>query len=254
MDASSHAHIDPPTHVRGWLSRTVSAHPVRSLLATAVLSVTAAAILTAAVDSGTGAQVLRPSGSRSLAAGASASWAPIVQRLGRADLGKIWGVAFRGQASSYEPLSRAETEADATPAGASVDRRSNTIRFTTGSPLISLVANPPNRRDMAFRSAGLENPTIEVPRGAVVTVRFVNADSDSAHGWLLLDPIVQLGRSVHGPRAFPGAYARILGDPTSQGQPLETIRFHATAAGTYRYECPLPGHASMGMQGSLIVA
>jgi plastocyanin len=106
---------------------------------------------------------------------------------------------------------------------------------------------------MAFRSAGLENPTIEVPQGALVTIRFINGDSDSAHGWLLLDPIVQVGRSFHGPRAFPNAYAPILGDPTSQGEPEETIRFHATMSGTYRYQCPIPGHAAMGMQGSFIV-
>jgi plastocyanin len=102
---------------------------------------------------------------------------------------------------------------------------------------------------MAFRSAGLENPTIDVSRGAAVTVHFINGDSDLAHGWLLLDPIVQVGRSFHGPRAFPDAYAPILGDPTSEGHPEETIRFRATTPGTYRYECPVPGHAGMGMQG-----
>lgn len=46
----------------------------------------------------------------------------------------------------------------------------------------------------------------------------------------------------------------MLGDPTSQGQPVETIRFRASTSGTYRYECPVPGHASMGIQGNFIVA
>jgi uncharacterized cupredoxin-like copper-binding protein len=135
----------------------------------------------------------------------------------------------------------------------SVDRSTNTIRFAGASVAITVVANSPNGRDMAFRAAGLDNPTIEVRQGATVAVRFVNGDSDSAHGWLLLDPVVQVGRTVHGPRAFPGANAPILGDPNASGQPMETIHFRASAQGTFRYECPVPGHASMGMQGSFVV-
>jgi plastocyanin len=109
---------------------------------------------------------------------------------------------------------------------------------------------------MRFRAAGLENPTIEVARGALVKVEFVkvefvNGDNDSAHGWLLLDPIVRIGSTVHGPRAFAGAFA-LLGDPTSAGQPVATITFRATRSGTYRYECPVPGHAAMGMQGTFV--
>lgn len=56
-----------------------------------------------------------------------------------------------------------------------------------------IVSNPPKGRDMAFRIAGLENPTLEVSNGARVMVRCVNGDSDSAHGWMLLDPVVQAG-------------------------------------------------------------
>jgi plastocyanin len=119
---------------------------------------------------------------------------------------------------------------------------------------ITIVADPPNGRDMAFRAAGLENPTIEVARNAGVTVRFVNGDADSAHGWLLLDPVVRIGDIVHGPRAFPGAFAQILGDPTGAGQPVETIAFRAAEPGAYRYECPVPGHAAMGMQGNFVVS
>jgi plastocyanin len=66
--------------------------------------------------------------------------------------------------------------------------------------------------------------------------------------------VVQIGKIVHGPRAFPGAFAPILSDPTSAGQPVETVVFRATAPGTYRYECPVPGHAAMGMQGTFVVS
>ena len=147
----------------------------------------------------------------------------------------------------------AEDQADAIPTGATVDRRTNTVRFTGLTAAFTIVASPPNGRDMAFRLAGLEDPRIEVRRAARVTVRFVNGDSDSAHGWLVLNPLVRVAGSVHGPRAFAGAYAPILGDPANQRQPDETIHFTASASGIYRYECPVPGHAAMGMQGTFEV-
>jgi FtsP/CotA-like multicopper oxidase with cupredoxin domain len=171
----------------------------------------------------------------------------------RVDLGEVWGHAFQDRATAHESLPRAEADANLRPAGAVVDRATNTIRFRTLTAAMTVVANLPNARDMAFRIGGLENPTIEIRRGTLVKIRFVNGDSDSAHGWLLLDPIVQIGAVVHGPRAFAGAYASILGDPGPTGQPTETIAFRASRDGTYRYECPVPGHAAMGMQGALAV-
>jgi plastocyanin len=246
MNPSADAPTGRPDRLLAWLRRTVAAHPAVSLLAAAGLSVAATVIASVVV----GWSSATPT-ARSPATTSSGSVTPASFR--RADLGKIWGAAFRGRATSHVSLQRAEAQANTIPAGASVDRQTNTIRYTGASAAIGIVASPPNGRDMTFRSAGLENPTINVPRGTEVTVRFVNGDSDSAHGWLLLNPIVQVGRSFHGPRAFPGAYAPILGDPTSQGQPVETIRFKATTTGTYRYECPVPGHASMGMQGKFIV-
>jgi plastocyanin len=166
------------------------------------------------------------------------------------DLGALWGRVFEGRAPAYESLAAAEAQADQRPPGASVNRTTNTVRFTGAVAAITIVADPPNGRDMAFRAAGLENPTIEVTRNARMTVRFVNADGNSAHGWLLLDSVVRIGNVVHGPRAFPGAFAEILGDPTGAGQPVETIAFRAAELGTYRYECPVPRHAAMGMQGT----
>lgn len=233
----------------GRLSRAVRTHPIRWLLGSAFLSLAVAGAVVVAVGSaGSGW------GNRSAAGAQQAAAIGHRQSIaGGADLGRIWGAAFRGQAPSYEPLSTAEVQAGAIPASATVDRQTNTVRFAGPTAALTVVASPPNGRDMAFRAAGLENPTIEVRQGARVTVRFVNGDSDSAHGWLLLDPIVESGRTFHGPRAFPGAYAPILGDPTNQGQPDETIRFTATASGTYRYGCPVPGHAAMGMQGTFEV-
>lgn len=107
---------------------------------------------------------------------------------------------------------------------------------------------------MTFRIAGLANPTIIVPRGATVTVQFVNADSDTSHGWLLTGGEPQLGMmAMMDAAAFRGAGARPLGDPTAAGLPTETISFSAEATGRYTYLCPVPGHAGQGMHGTLEV-
>lgn len=162
------------------------------------------------------------------------------------------GRALAGRASQTVSLARAEALADTVPTGATIDRKTNSILFAGRTVAIAIVANPPNGADMRFRAAGLENPTIKVTRGALVKIQFVNGDSDSAHGWLLLNPIVKIGNVVHGPRAFPTAFA-LLGDPTTGGQPTATITFRATHSGTYTYECPVPGHAAMGMHGTFVV-
>jgi hypothetical protein len=239
---------DAPS-TRGALARLLHAHPVASLIA----GTTGAALVAALVGAAVG-QAL--AGSASSGQRGRAPQAPRRPALasGRVDLGGLWGRVFAGRASAYESLGTAEAQADDVPANASVSKRANTIRVAGRTVALTIVANPPSGRDMAFRVAGLENPTIEVSRGAEVKIRFVNADSDSAHGWLLLDPVVQIGKTVHGPRAFAGAYAPMLGDPMPAGQPIEMISFHATRPGSYRYECPVPGHAAMGMQGAFVVS
>ena len=99
------------------------------------------------------------------------------------------------------------------------------------------------------RLAGLANPTITVPRGARVTVRFVNNDSDEAHGWLITDNRPPFGFGQPAVPAIAGASAGVIGNPVSAGDGANTIRFTATSAGDYQYICPMPGHAQMGMHG-----
>ncbi len=255
MNPPATAPSESPEQARGRMHTLVAAHPIAALLLTAILSLTAAATATALITSTSSAPGAHTSETANPTRTTAHTAAPTAAPTGfrRVDLGHIWGIAFRDRATNHEPLSRAEAQADTVPSAAAVNHRTNTLRFANQHATITIVANPPNGKDMAFRAAGLENPTIEVHRDALVTIHFINADSDSAHGWLLLDPIVQAGRTFHGPRAFPGAFAPILGDPTSACQATETIQFRATTAGTYRYECPVPGHAAMGMQGAMLV-
>jgi len=240
----------PPADTTGanWrerLAETVGSRPWRALALTACCAAAAATGMTAALRSGSS-----PNPSANTGPLAQPTLAPSAYR--PSNIGQAMGRALAGRASQTVSLARAEALADAVPIGAPVDRTTNSIRFAGRTAAMAIVANPPNGADMHFRAAGLENPTIEVARGALVKIQFVNGDSDSAHGWLLLTPIVRIGNIVHGPRAFAGAFA-LLGDPTSAGQPVTTITFRATRTGTYRYECPVPGHAAMGMQGAFVV-
>jgi plastocyanin len=54
--------------------------------------------------------------------------------------------------------------------------------------------------------------------------------------------------------AFAGAAIWFLGDPTSAGMHAATLSFTATTPGTYRYLCPVPGHAQEGMTGTFTVS
>jgi rusticyanin len=163
------------------------------------------------------------------------------------------GTGLAGKAPQDVPLSQVRALSDQDPAGASIDRRSGTITFRTTTVSFTVVAIAPGHPDMTFTVAGLTDPAIIVPGGARVTVRFINNDSDEAHGWLVTDhqPPFQFGQPAT--PAITGAYAGIIGDPTSAGDGANTISFTASAPGSYEYICPMPGHAQMGMHGFFTV-
>ena len=87
-----------------------------------------------------------------------------------------------------------------------------------------------------------------------MTIKLINADATSAQGLA----ITSSGSSSWMPMmttraAFTGSAIWFLGEPTSAGPHEATMTFTATAAGTYQYLCPVPGHAQTGMAGALIV-
>ena len=53
--------------------------------------------------------------------------------------------------------------------------------------------------------------------------------------------------------SFAGSALWLLGNPTAAGMHTGTLSFTATTPGTYRYLCPVPGHAHEGMTGTFIV-
>jgi len=168
-------------------------------------------------------------------------------------IGQQAGTAMAGLAPQTVSLAQTRTLGDQVPAGAILDRASNTITFTASSVSFTVVAVPPGGPDMTFRVAGLTDPAIVVPHDAQVTVQFINGDNDEAHAWMIVNE--QPPFSFYQPKtpAIPGAFSGLIGDPTASGQGASTVTFQAGPAGTYQYICPMPGHAQMGMHGAFIV-
>jgi rusticyanin len=140
------------------------------------------------------------------------------------------------------------------PAGATLDRSTNTVTFASQSVHLAVVASTSMPAE-DFKVAGLSNPTIVVPQGARVQVEFVNADLDMAHGFVVS---AQGAESSAMPMmttrpVFSGSALWFLGDPTSAGLHAASLSFTASEPGTYSYFCPLPGHAQKGMAGSFVV-
>ena len=163
------------------------------------------------------------------------------------------GTRLAGAAPQTVPVSQVAAASDSVPAGASIDRGANTIAFTGSTVSFTVVAIAPDAPDMTFRIAGLNNPAIVVPDAAKVTVRFINNDTDEAHGWLVRAAQSEFTFGQPSTPAIAGASAAVVGDPVSAGDGAETITFAAGLAGRYDYICPMPGHAQMGMHGTFTV-
>ncbi len=168
-----------------------------------------------------------------------------------ASIAKQAGTKLAADSPGYLRAATVQALGTQIPSGAHENTRANTITFSSKSVSFTAVAVPPGGPDMTFRIGGLVNPTLIVPSGATVKVRFINADPDEAHGWQVTD--AQPPFQFHpGQTAFRAA-TRVLGDPTSAGDGTDSVRFSADRAGSYSYVCPMPGHAQMGMHGGFVV-
>jgi rusticyanin len=168
-------------------------------------------------------------------------------------IGQEAGKRLAGNAPLNVDAAQVQILGNQVPEGASVDACADRLSFTTQAVSFVVEAVPPNNPDMTFRIAGLIDPTVVVPLGAKVTVEFINADSDQAHGWVIIGAQPPFAFRAATPPALPGASAAVIGDPTAAGHGARTITFTASTTGTYQYFCPMPGHAQMGMHGTFIV-
>jgi rusticyanin len=171
------------------------------------------------------------------------------------DMGQVMGGLFADAPGPRVSPSEAAALGNQVPARATVDKGANRITFS-GSPVrLAVVASPPGNPDETFRAAGLVNPTIVVSRGARVTLMFVNADRDTAHGLVVTSTGADSSYMpmMTASQAFSGAAAWFLGNPTSAGMHEGSMTFTASTPGSYHYLCPVPGHTQKGMIGSFVV-
>jgi rusticyanin len=175
---------------------------------------------------------------------------------GTRDPGKVMGALWANGPGPRVSPAQAARLGSLTPAGATLDRTANRITFTGTSVRLVVLASPIGGRDETFRIAGLVNPAVTVKAGARVSIEIINADSDTAHGLVIT---ASRGTPSWMPMmttrtAFPGAALWFLGNPTSAGMHAGTLTFTASLPGTYRYLCPVPGHAQKGMSGTFTVS
>ncbi len=151
-----------------------------------------------------------------------------------------------GSAGGSISQSAAAAAAAAVPPGATVDRTAKTIIFQGASVRFTAVAGPPSGPELSFEIAGMVNPQIVVPHGARVTVQVINGDTAAPHDFVV-------SRAVDGSPAFAGAASAVLATAQGTAMPSASVAFTASTAGSFIYQCTVPGHAQNGMQGKFLV-
>ena len=172
------------------------------------------------------------------------------------DPGKIMGSLFANAPGPRVSPAQATALGGQVPAGAQVSPAANTITFTTSTVRLTILASPSGGPDETFRAAGMVNPHIIVPAGAQVTIQLINGDPDTAHGLVITNGNAAASwmPMMAARPAFTGSALWFLGDPSAAGVHAGTLTFTAVAQGTYRYLCPVPGHAQEGMTGTFTVS
>jgi rusticyanin len=172
------------------------------------------------------------------------------------DPGKIMGALFANAPGPRVSAAQAAQLGSQIPVGATLDRAANGITFTGTSVRLTVLAGPAGGPDETFRIAGLTDPAITVKIGTQVSIEVINADPDTAHGLVISSAGATSSwmPMMTARPAFPGSALWFLGNPTSAGMHAATLAFTASRAGSYRYLCPVPGHAQKGMTGTFTVS
>jgi rusticyanin len=171
------------------------------------------------------------------------------------DPGKVMGALFADAPGPRVSPAGAARLGSQIPAGATASRAQNRITFSGTSIRFTVLASPPGGKDETFRIAGMTNPAIVVKAGAHVSIEVINADPGTSHGLVVTasGATASWMPMMTASPAFTGSALWFLGNPTSAGMHAGTLTFTASTPGTYRYLCPVPGHAQKGMTGTFIV-
>ena len=140
--------------------------------------------------------------------------------------------------------------------GASVDPTADTVTYKGQTVTLVALASHDGKPNMTWEIDGLVNPTVVVRPGAQLDVVLVNTDWGYVHGFELTTtppPYPYMAMAGVAPSFF------LMPLPPRTTKDTATATFHTESAafitrpGTYHYLCPVPGHAAMGMFGTLIV-
>ena len=172
------------------------------------------------------------------------------------DPGMIMGTLFANAPGTRVSPAQAARLGRQIPADATVSSAGHRITFSGPSVRLVVLASPADGPDDRFRIAGMVDPAVVVKAGARVSIQVVNADPGTAQG--LVITAGGAGSSwmpmLTASPAFTGSAVWFLGNPTSAGMHAATLSFTASTPGTYRYLCPVPGHAQEGMAGTFTVS
>jgi rusticyanin len=172
------------------------------------------------------------------------------------DPGKIMGALFANAPGTRVSPAQAARLGRQIPVGATISSAQHSIAFSGTSVRLVVLASPAGGPDERFRIAGMVDPAVVVMAGARVSIQVVNADPGTAHGMVITasDAGSSWMPMLTASPAFTGSAVWFLGDPTSAGMHAATLSFTASTPGTYRYLCPVPGHAHEGMTGTFTVS
>lgn len=144
-------------------------------------------------------------------------------------------------ASGLNAAEKAETAGAASP-----DKK--TLAFHTRSVRLVVHTGPDNDM-LSYRIANLRNPTLVVPRGAVLSILFVNTDDDMLHDLRFTTQRAPFPSQPDKRESVGTPEVRHHTKTTFYAERL-TVRVQP---GTYTYLCTVKGHAKGGMYGTLIV-
>jgi rusticyanin len=171
------------------------------------------------------------------------------------DVGTAIGALFANAPGTRVSPARAANLGSQGGTGATASSQKR-IAFSAAVVRLVVLASPVGGPAETFRIAGMVNPAIVVKAGARVSIEVINADPDTAQGLVVTGGQATPSRMpmMTSSPAFPGSAVWFLGNPTSAGMHAATLSFTAGTPGTYRYLCPVPGHAQDGMTGTFIVS
>ena len=185
--------------------------------------------------------------------------------------GSIMGGASAGNFSTQVSINTAESYANVMPQYAQRYASNNTLVFESNNVTLIVLAmgvqrainltheQPPsydsNGSGNAFVIYGLINPTVIIPKGAIVHVEFINLDSSEYHNVIMTatgPPYQYMPMS-----AMNGIVSMMPVIPHADYSSGYAYKYNYITAfsnpGTYWYICTYPGHAQMGMYGKIIV-